>query len=777
MKKLISIFLLIALISSLLAVEGFALGYSDISNDEKSEMLEILSAYNILSGYSDGTFKPGNCVTRAEVAKIATILIGYDEFTKGMTSTFTDMQGHWAERYVEIIDELDILTGYENNTYEPDKYITYTEAVVAILKVLGYNDSVLDDNYPENYHNLAKELGLFKNINNPSIYMTRESLATLVYNALFVNTVNIKNGIITTNNKQLINNIGKKETIRIDDSFALKHSYIDLTDYMLNTCDVYYDIYGQILLINNPVYKSIEGYVKSALSTNVAFLSDSMGNTKLYNLSDVPVVFNGVESKVANEDLKDSYLKLIIDNDDPNIIIGAVATKATDEVVIDSKSLYKEGDTTFAGKSLPKLDGKVSLDKVRVIGAVKSIFDIKADDVVYFYETSESNDSKSTLTIKVVRNSVSGVFNGKGKISYENFFTIDTSHYKLSNEFKLTESLSVGDKIKAILDENNKIIKVDILKYDKEPETYALVLGVTQGTSQLPSVQLLNQHGRVITYTLRENSGAVTKNIVNNNPIYYTSIEKNNFVKYDKYDNNSIKIVKKMNATNIASNYNNSTGALTNQNSYINSNTIIIQVNNYKYDIINRSSLGYYVEGKAVLNSSGVAEIFLLEKNVIKTSETSVIEQKPDVSTYTGDEYGIIQTISSSKGNETVKLYNSNYTYTVSKNLKKSLKNYKNQYVKLTVNSNVVTDIVGFSPEISKSKVTAIYNGQLQIDGISYVEYSNNVLVYTCTYDASGNVTSFKKGSINDVKINSSVQFYNTNNNYNGVMDVIIINN
>lgn len=777
MKKLVTIFILIVLISSLFTVKAFALEYSDINNNEKSEMLEILSAYNILSGYSDGTFRPGNCVTRAEVAKIATILIGYDEFTKGMTSTFSDMQGHWAERYVEIIDELGILTGYENNTYEPDKYITYTEAVVAILKVLGYNDSVLDNDYPENYHNLAKKLGLFKDINNPSIYMTRESLATLVYNALFVNTVSIKNGAITYTNNKLIDNIGKKETVKIDDSFALKHSYIDLSEYMLNTCDVYFDIYGQILLINNPVYKSIEGYVKSALSSKVVFLSDSMGNTKLYNLSDVPVVFNGVKSKISNEDLKNSYLKLIIDNDDPNVIIGAVATKATDKVVINSKSLYKEGSTTFAGKNLPEKEGKVLLEQVRLIGAVNSIYDIKEDDVVYFYETIERNDKKSTLTIKVVRNSVSGNYIGKGRISYEDFFTIDNSNYKLANDFKLTESLSVGDKIKAILDEDNKIIKVNILKYDKEPETYALVIGVTQGTSELPSVKLLNQYGKVLTYTLRENSGVVTKDIVNNDLIYYASIDINNFVKYDKYDNSNIKIIKKMNTTGIASNYNHTTGLLANHNNYINSNTIIIQLNKQKYDIINKSSLGYYVEGKAVLNSNGVAEIFLLEKNVIKTSETTVIEQTPDVSTFSGPEYGVIQTLGSTGGNETVKLFNSKETYIVSKNLNKSLKNYKNQFVKLTIQSNIVTDILGFSPEISTSKITAIYSGQLQIDGISYVEYSNNVSVYTCTLDATGNIASFKKSYISDVKINSLVQFFNINKNYNGVMDVIIIYN
>ena len=142
-------------------------------------------------------------------------------------------------------------------------------------------------------------------------------------------------------------------------------------------------------------------------------------------------------------------------------------------------------------------------------------------------------------------------------------------------------------------------------------------------------------------------------------------------------------------------------------------------MNNRKYDIVNKSSLGNYIEGKAVFNSNGAAEMFILEKNLIKTSETPIPETPsttPSVNKYNGNLYGAVQTISGDKGSEKIKLFNSADVYNVDKNLNKTLKNFKNQLVRLTISNNVVTDIIGFSPEISKSKITAIYSGQLQID-------------------------------------------------------------
>ncbi len=787
LQKMIAMFLLILLILPMLTSTANAFEYSDVLSESTREILKILSVYGLMDGHDSESFKPGNCVTKAEMAKIATVLLGYEEFTRGMESSYSDMKGHWAERYVDIINELGILKGNDDNTYEPNKYITYTESIIAILKVLGYKDSAVSNNSVEGYMSLAKDLGLLKNLNNPSIYMTRESLANLVYNALFTNTVEIKNDKLNSTGKVLINNIGKKVTEKIDDVFALNHSYIDLSDYMLNVCDVYYNISGKILLIEKPLYKSIEGYVTSAVSTNIIFLSDSFKNKSQYNLSGVPVIFNGLKTRITNEDLKNSHVKLLIDNNSD--IIGAVVYKITDKAVIDARSLYKNGDASFAGKTLPKIDGKVSLERVKVTGDATDLYDIQEDDLVYFYETKEDKNNKSILTVNVIRKYVVGNYDGRGMISYEDFFTISTRNYRLNPEFRMKEDLSFGDSIKAILDVDSKIIEAKILKYNKEPEKYGMVIDVKNAASnQLPTITIINQQGNTVSLELRENSGEVSKEIIDRSPKYWTALNKGNFVKYDLYDNDSIKIIKKIDSINVAGDYNNKTGTLSNQNGNIGLNTAIVQLINNKYEKINRSNLGNYIEGKAVFSSAGIAEILVLDKNYTKTTETQTqvtptpenpnpVVTPPVNNKFSGTIYGAIQTISGNTGSEKVKLFNSSSTYSVDKNLNKSVKNFKNQFVKLVITNNVVTDIVAYSAEISKSKVTAIYSGQLQIDGISYVEYSKGVLVFTCNYDDSGNITSFSAASVNDIKINSTLKFYNINKNYNGVMDIIIIYN
>lgn len=787
LQKMIAMFLLILLILPMLTSTANAFEYSDVLSESTREILKILSVYGLMDGHDSESFKPGNCVTKAEMAKIATVLLGYEEFTRGMESSYSDMKGHWAERYVDIINELGILKGNDDNTYEPNKYITYTESIIAILKVLGYKDSAVSNNSVEGYMSLAKDLGLLKNLNNPSIYMTRESLANLVYNALFTNTVEIKNDKLNSTGKVLINNIGKKVTEKIDDVFALNHSYIDLSDYMLNVCDVYYNISGKILLIEKPLYKSIEGYVTSAVSTNIIFLSDSFKNKSQYNLSGVPVIFNGLKTRITNEDLKNSHVKLLMDNNSD--IIGAVVYKITDKAVIDARSLYKNGDASFAGKTLPKIDGKVSLERVKVTGDATDLYDIQEDDLVYFYETKEDKNNKSILTVNVIRKYVVGNYDGRGMISYEDFFTISTRNYRLNPEFRMKEDLSFGDSIKAVLDVDSKIIEAKILKYNKEPEKYGMVIDVKNAASnQLPTITIINQQGNTVSFELRENSGEVSKEIIDRSPKYWTALNKGNFVKYDLYDNDSIKIIKKIDSINVAGDYNNKTGTLSNQNGNIGLNTAIVQLINNKYEKINRSNLGNYIEGKAVFSSAGIAEILVLDKNYTKTTETQTqvtptpenpnpVVTPPVNNKFSGTIYGAIQTISGNTGSEKVKLFNSSSTYSVDKNLNKSVKNFKNQFVKLVITNNVVTDIVAYSAEISKSKVTAIYSGQLQIDGISYVEYSKGVLVFTCNYDDSGNITSFSAASVNDIKINSTLKFYNINKNYNGVMDIIIIYN
>jgi len=59
-----------------------------------------MSSTGIISGYADGTFRPGNLITRAEATVIITKLEGFSE-QFNTDQTFSDLpEDHWAYAYM-----------------------------------------------------------------------------------------------------------------------------------------------------------------------------------------------------------------------------------------------------------------------------------------------------------------------------------------------------------------------------------------------------------------------------------------------------------------------------------------------------------------------------------------------------------------------------------------------------------------------------------------------------------------------------------------------------
>lgn len=85
--------------------------------------INYLSGNNILSGYSDGTFKPNNKVTRAEFAKILYCLIYEKKFLNGLnldaTPRYYNDTTNWAKEYVAKTATLIPGKGYD--TFYPER--------------------------------------------------------------------------------------------------------------------------------------------------------------------------------------------------------------------------------------------------------------------------------------------------------------------------------------------------------------------------------------------------------------------------------------------------------------------------------------------------------------------------------------------------------------------------------------------------------------------------------------------------------------------------------
>ena len=776
MKKILSIILIIILILGVFA-NAYAASFPDMSKDYVlEEAVGLLQSYGVIQGYPDGTFKPDKSVTRAEMAKIVTVAAGWSEYSKNMTSVYEDMHGHWAESYVELANVLNIVKGISPTTYGPDNLIKFEEAYTMIIRLLGYSDESLPGAWPKNYYVKATELNLFENVDKSKEFASRRDITVMLFNALDLNMVKLRenNGVYSTG-KTLMSLLGKKETkeIALND---LKTENFDYTDYLFNKWDVYYNNSGKTVYVTNPRYNEFIGTVTSLLTNRVIFVTDDYGNVRAFKLPDISIVINGKRGSFSN--LENSKVKVVYEDDSFNgDVIGIIAFKKTDVKVIEREDLYQEGSKTFAGKSLPSTsNNEINYNKLHINGDASFLEEIKTDDVVYFYETNES-DRITALTLDVVRKQTSGIVTETQKINNVTYYTVNNISYKTGEDFKYTETASVNDKVNLILDKNNNIIQIDILNYGKFPSTMGIVISSSNSTTGNAAAKILDEYGKLDTYSLADNSSVVSVTESGSNLLKQTSLKKNDFVKFDPVSNGNVKVINYMPSRYISSNYNSQTHTLSN-GYWISPDTYIVYENDSKYQLLETSQLDSYLEGKAVIGYKGHIEALYLNKGIKSTSYVTVTPETPQ--SYNGIIFSIIKGVTKiDDATSHVQFYNNSNVFSVSNSSTAGTKisSVLNSYVKADVVNGIITNIEKVTPETEKIKITQVYSNQLLIDGITYMEYSSNAAVYNCTTDASGSVTSFKAGSRSDIKAGSTAQLYDLYGGFDGIIDVILIFN
>ena len=121
-------------------------GYPDVAlADWFNNAIATLSNGGIISGYPDGTFDPNGYITRAEFAVIAARFFDMDYQGEDL---FPDIDGHWAQDYINQAAENGFIEGYPDGTFGPDKYITRAEAVTLVNRTLDRHpdpDHFLED--------------------------------------------------------------------------------------------------------------------------------------------------------------------------------------------------------------------------------------------------------------------------------------------------------------------------------------------------------------------------------------------------------------------------------------------------------------------------------------------------------------------------------------------------------------------------------------------------------------------------------------------------------
>ncbi len=135
----------------------------DVVGTDYEEAVTSLTALEIVNGYEDGTFQPDKVVTRAEMAKLVITELGLEADSKYSTSNFKDLAGYkWAEGYIGYAQALGIINGYTVDKFGPGDPVTYNQALTMIVRALGYTKDCKEmvGRWPAPYVQKANILGI-----------------------------------------------------------------------------------------------------------------------------------------------------------------------------------------------------------------------------------------------------------------------------------------------------------------------------------------------------------------------------------------------------------------------------------------------------------------------------------------------------------------------------------------------------------------------------------------------------------------------------------------
>ena len=154
------------------------------------------AANGIVSGYPDGTFKPGNSVTRRDFAIMLTQMLGVSNDGTAV-SPFIDVDDDYGVVSIAYCKAHNIISGYDDGTFKPDATITRQEAASMIVKAMGvskaseelYPDDSTIAGWAKDAVYKAKAAGLMKGYEEdgtfrPTGKITRAEAASIMVNAL-----------------------------------------------------------------------------------------------------------------------------------------------------------------------------------------------------------------------------------------------------------------------------------------------------------------------------------------------------------------------------------------------------------------------------------------------------------------------------------------------------------------------------------------------------------------------------------------------------------------
>ena len=362
LKKILALVLAFACAFTMFAGAAFT-DQADIKVE--NEVVDTLIELGVINGYTDGSFKPNDTVTRAEMAKMIYVLrTGNSDasaYNNDKTS-FTDVNGHWAAGFIKYCQSVGIIAGQSATKFAPDQTVTAQEAAKMLLVTLGYDANkagLVGINWASKTNALADENGLLDDVNTSFTGpCPRQYAAQLIYNAIDTPTVVWRDDAYTN------------VTLLGDDNKTVGEKFMNLK----KTTAVLEDV------SKTSGKETFELTLdKTTVDLNKTTDSDNNGAKALYSFTDV---------KKDYSDLKYQMVTVLYKNNDKSKVYGVYATKDNTQQTGILKNLKMDGnkakldDTKYdlADKNTVYVNGKSWTENKKDSNNIKSFIDTYGND-------------------------------------------------------------------------------------------------------------------------------------------------------------------------------------------------------------------------------------------------------------------------------------------------------------------------------------------------------------------------------------------------------------
>ena len=160
MKKFLSLALALVMALSLVTISAGAKEFEDDSSVKYEEAVAVISEIGVVDGYSDGTFKPQNTLTRGAAAKIICNMILGPTTAAALpadTAPFKDVPAsHEFAGYISYCAKEGIINGYSDGTFRPAETLNGYSFMKMLLGALGYDGTIEGFTGPNWTTNVAK---------------------------------------------------------------------------------------------------------------------------------------------------------------------------------------------------------------------------------------------------------------------------------------------------------------------------------------------------------------------------------------------------------------------------------------------------------------------------------------------------------------------------------------------------------------------------------------------------------------------------------------------